>query len=102
MVRFAQPGYYVLTLPDSPATLHIMETTLDYAEAHFSQLLRLVAGGEEVVLRNGTVPVARIVPIPAARGARPKVGEVTSAPVRWSEESFAALDEEGIKELGLL
>ena len=79
-----------------------METTLDYAEAHFSQLLRLVADGEEVVLCNGTVPVARIVPIPPARGARPKVGEVTSAPVRWSAESFAALDEEGIKELGLL
>ena len=64
-------GVHVLTLPDSPATLHNMETTLDYAEAHFSQLLRLVAGGEGVVLRNDTVPVARIVPIPPARGARP-------------------------------
>ena len=41
-------------------------------------------------------------PVPPARGARPQVGEVTSAPVRWSAESFAALDEEGIKELGLL
>ena len=79
-----------------------METTIDYAETHFSQLLRFVAEGEEVVLRNGTVPVARIVPIPRAPGLRPKVGEVTSAPVRWSAESFAALDEEGIKELGLL
>lgn len=79
-----------------------METTLDYAKAHFSQLLRLVAEGEEVVLRNGTVAVARIVPIPAPRRPRPKVGEITSAPVRWSAESFAALDEEGMKELGLL
>ena len=91
-----------MTLPDSPTTLHAMDTTLDYAETHFSQLLRLVSEGEEVVLRNGTVPVARIVPIPPARGTRPKVGEITSAPVRWSAESFAALDEEGIKELGLL
>ena len=73
--------------------MHAMDTTLDYAETHFSQLLRLVANGEEV---------ARIVPIPPARGTRPKVGEITSAPVRWSAESFAALDEEGIKELGLL
>ena len=40
--------------------------------------------------------------IPSARGARPKVGEVTSAPVRWSEESCGALDEEGIRDLGLL
>ena len=91
-----------MTLTDPAATLHAMETTLDYAAGHFSQLLRLVAEGEEVVLRNGTVAVARIVPIPPLRGARPKVGEVTSAPVRWSAESFAALDEAGIKELGLL
>ena len=76
-----------------------METTLDYAEAHFSQLLRLVAGGEEIVLRNGTVPVARIVPIAPARRARPQVGEITSAPVRWSAESFAALEDDGMKEL---
>ena len=79
-----------------------MDTTLDYAETHFSQLLRLVADGEEVVLRNGTVPVARIVPIPLVCVARPKVGEITSAPVRWSAESFATLDDEGTKELGLL
>lgn len=39
---------------------------------------------------------------PPARATRPKVGELTSAPVRWSAESFAALDEEGMKELGLL
>ena len=91
-----------MTLPDPAVILRAMETTLDYAAGHFSELLQVVAEGEEVVLHNGTVPVARIVPIPLARGARPKVGEVTSAPVRWSAESFAALDEAGIKELGLL
>ena len=79
-----------------------MEATLDYAESHFSHLMRVVSKGEEVVLRNGTVAVARIVPIAPASRARPKVGEVTSAPVRWTEESFAAMDEEGIKDLGLL
>ncbi len=79
-----------------------METTLDYAEMHFSQLLRVVAGGEEVVLHRGTVPVARIVPILPTSGARPKVGQVTSAPVRWSAESFAALDDEGMREIGML
>ena len=79
-----------------------METTLDYAETHFSQLLGLVAKGEEVVLHRGTVPVARIVPIPAVPTARPRVGELTSAPVRWSAATFAPMDEEGMKELGLL
>jgi antitoxin (DNA-binding transcriptional repressor) of toxin-antitoxin stability system len=79
-----------------------METTLDYAAAHFLQLLGRVAEGEEIVLRNGTVPVARIVPIPQPRGARAKVREITSEPVRWTEESFAALDGVGMKQLGLL
>ena len=79
-----------------------MDTALDYAETHFSQLLRLVAEGEEVLLRNGTVPVARIVPIPPVCAVRPKVGEITSAPVRWSAESFSARDDERMKELGLL
>ena len=33
---------------------------------------------------------------------RPHVGEVTSAPVRWSASSFEPMDEDGMKELGLL
>ena len=80
-----------------------MEATLDYAASHFAQLLRTVALGEEVLLREGTKAVARIVPIAARESAaRPKVGEITSAPVRWSHDSFAALDDAGKKKLGLL
>jgi antitoxin (DNA-binding transcriptional repressor) of toxin-antitoxin stability system len=79
-----------------------METTLDYAETHFAQILRCVVGGEEVLLRSGTVPVARIVPISCPHPARPRVGQVTSGPVRWSAASFNALDDDGMKELGLL
>jgi antitoxin (DNA-binding transcriptional repressor) of toxin-antitoxin stability system len=79
-----------------------MDASLDYAEAHFSQLLRAVAAGEEVVLRRGEVPVAKIVPIPAGEAVRPRVGELTSAPVRWSADSFAPLGTEEMKELGLL
>ena len=91
-----------MTLAVSAVKLFHMQTTLDYAEKHFSQLLRIVVDGEEVVLHRGTVPVARIVPIPAVSAARPRVGEVTSAPVRWSAAAFAPMDEEGMKELGLL
>lgn len=79
-----------------------METTLDYAETHFSQLLGVVADGEEVVLHRGTVPVARIVPIPTVSVVRPRVGERTSAPVLWSVAAFAPMNEDGMKELGLL
>jgi prevent-host-death family protein len=79
-----------------------MEMTLTYAEAHFSQLLQLVAKGEEVVLRNESEPVARIVPIPSTAGTRPRVGTLTSGPVSWTEDCFAPLDDAGMKELGLL
>jgi antitoxin (DNA-binding transcriptional repressor) of toxin-antitoxin stability system len=80
-----------------------METTLEYAEAHFPQLMRQVKGGEEISLREGAVTVAKIIPVGVPRVvARPKVGEMTSAPVRWSEGSFAALDDDGMKALNLL
>ena len=80
-----------------------METTLEYAETHFAQLLSRVIQGEEVILREGAKPVARIIPFPAAQNAaRPQVGAITSAPIRWTDASFAALDEEGMKSLGLL
>ena len=70
--------------------------------ALFFQLLRFVAEGEESLAAEWHSAGGTDRPDPARFGLRPKVGEVTSAPVRWSAESFAALDEEGIKELGLL
>lgn len=79
-----------------------METTLAHAEAHFSELLQLVARGEEVLLRNGSELVARITPIKPVMGSRPTVGEITSEPIYWTEDCFAPLDEAGMKELGLL
>lgn len=79
-----------------------MEATLDYAASHFAQLLRTVALGEEVLLREGNKAVARIVPVRDVCTTRPRVGEITSSPVRWSKEAFSALDETGMKELGML
>ena len=58
-----------------------MEVTLDYAEAHFSHLLQQVALGEEVLLRQDGVAVARIVPVKSSSPlTRPLVDERTSAP----------------------
>ena len=86
-----------------PATVCAMETTVEYAETHLAQLLRCVAQGEEIILREDGDPVARIVPFPnGRRHTRPQVGEITSAPVRWADDSFIALDDAGMKELGLL
>ena len=75
-----------------------MEASLDYANGHFPQLMLCVLSGEEVVLRQGAVTVARIVPVSAAPcKPRPRVGETTSAPVQWTAESFAAWDEKEMK-----
>ena len=80
-----------------------METTVQYAETHLAQLLICVGKGEEVILRNGAEAVARIVPFPhPPKHSRPRVGELTSAPVKWDDASFAPLDEAGMKALGLL
>ena len=80
-----------------------MEATLDYAESHFPLLMRHVKGGEVVLLRDGATAVAKIIPLSAPHAvARPKVGVTTSAPVKWNAASFAALNESGMKELGLL
>ena len=80
-----------------------METTVQYAETHLAQLLIRVERGEEVILRNGAEAVARIVPFPhAPKRPRPQVGELTSAPVKWDDASFAPLDEAGMKNLHLV
>lgn len=80
-----------------------MRVTFEYAETHFSHLLQHVALGEEVLLCQGAVAVARIVPIKSPSPLpRPRVGKRTSAPVRWNAESFSALEEAGMQELGLL
>jgi antitoxin (DNA-binding transcriptional repressor) of toxin-antitoxin stability system len=90
-------------IPHRKADSQRMEATLDYAETHFPQLLRKVMGGEEVTLRNGSGPVVRMVPAgPSRLAVRPRVGQVTSAPVRWDDTAFAALDTKGMEELGLL
>ena len=66
-------------------------------------MLIRVERGEEVILRNGAEAFARIVPFPhPPKRPRPQVGELTSAPVKWDAASFAALDEAGMKNLGLM
>ncbi|MBI4624054.1 MAG: hypothetical protein HY736_12670 [Verrucomicrobia bacterium] len=80
-----------------------MEATLAYAETHFPQLVRHVNDGEGILLRDGALAVAKIVPLPAPLATtRPKVGETTSAPVKWNPASFAPLDETGMSEPGML
>jgi prevent-host-death family protein len=44
------------------------------AKTQFSRLLRRVAAGEEITIANRGVPVARLVPVRAGKGALRKLG----------------------------
>ncbi|MDZ4798578.1 MAG: type II toxin-antitoxin system Phd/YefM family antitoxin [Bryobacteraceae bacterium] len=44
--------------------------TIHEAKTHLSRLLKKVAGGEEVIIARGSVPIARLVPIGEVQGQR--------------------------------
>jgi prevent-host-death family protein len=47
-----------------------MEVSVREAKTHLSRLLQRVAAGEEIVIANAGVPVARLVPIEPSRSRR--------------------------------
>jgi prevent-host-death family protein len=72
------------------------------AKTHLSRLLAEVEAGEEYVICRGKTPAARLVPTtrkPARR--RPRVGTVTSAPIRLTEDAFMPLTDEQLAVWGL-
>jgi prevent-host-death family protein len=72
------------------------------AKTHLSRLLAAVAAGEEVVILRGSTPAAKLVPLTAASPpGRPAVGTLTSAPVQWSEDAFAPLQDDELANWGL-
>ena len=76
--------------------------TIHEAKTHLSSLLKQVEQGEEVEVRRGDRPVAKLVPIGRARRkTRPKVGTITSARIRCSEDAFAPLTDEELAKWGL-
>jgi prevent-host-death family protein len=75
--------------------------TVYQAKTHLSKLLARVEKGEEVVVCRGKAPVARIVPYSEAPRDRPKVGEITSRPIRYTDDCFAPLSGEEADAWGL-
>ena len=75
--------------------------TVYQAKTHFSKLLARVEKGEEIVVCRGKQPVARLVPYARATRRRPKVGEVTSKPVRWSPDCFEPISADEAASWGL-
>jgi len=77
----------------------MMEITIHKAKTNLSQLVARVEAGEEVVVCRGKEPVAMLVPLNTGR--RPKVGEITSAPILIKPGCFAPLTEEEMTEWGM-
>ncbi len=75
--------------------------TVHEAKTHLSKLVAAVREGEEVIVCRGQEPVARIVPLRSRPRARPRVGEVTSAPVSYTEDCFLPVTDEEAAEWGL-
>jgi prevent-host-death family protein len=75
--------------------------TIYEAKTHLSKLLARVAQGEEVVVKKGSIPIARIVPYTDVPRKRPKVGTVTSRPIRWTADCFQPLSDDEAEAWGL-
>jgi prevent-host-death family protein len=75
-----------------------MEITMHKAKTHLSRVVAMVEAGEEVVVCRGKEPVAMLVPFRKQAGRRPKVGKITSSPVRFKPGCFAPLTEEEMTE----
>jgi prevent-host-death family protein len=80
----------------------VKTVTTHEAKTHLSRLVAEVEAGEEVVIRRGARAVARIVPLShTKRATRPKVGTITSPPIRAKRGVFEPLSDEDRKEWGL-
>jgi prevent-host-death family protein len=76
--------------------------TTHEAKTHLSRLLAEVEAGAEVVICRGSTPAARLISFTGkAPRRRPRVGTVTSGPVRVAEDAFAPLSAEDLKGWGL-
>jgi antitoxin (DNA-binding transcriptional repressor) of toxin-antitoxin stability system len=75
-------------------TIHEAKTTL-------SKLIAKVEAGAEIVVCRGPMPIAKLVRYHAEQPRRPKVGDLTSEPVKINPGCFAPLSAKEMKEWGL-
>lgn len=79
-----------------------VSVTTHEAKTHLSRLLARVEAGEEVVIRRGSKPVARLVPLASkSNRVRPRVGTVTLGPARATADAFRPMTDEELREWGL-
>ena len=71
------------------------------AKTHLSRYLADVEKGEVIVITRGSKPVAKLTAIDSAPVVRPKVGEFVDRRVTWTDDAFAPMTDEELKEWGL-
>ena len=77
------------------------EVTIHQAKSNLSRLVARVLAGEEIIVRRGPVPVAKLVPYRKSSTRRPKVGEITSKPVKCRAGCFAPLSADEMAQWGM-
>ena len=75
--------------------------TVHEAKTNLSKLLGAAERGEEILVCRGNVPVAMLIPLRPTPRLRPRVGEITSRPVVYSNDCFAPLDDADVAQWGL-
>ncbi|MFY9989336.1 MAG: type II toxin-antitoxin system Phd/YefM family antitoxin [Chthoniobacterales bacterium] len=79
----------------------MIKATIHEAKTHLSKLITEVESGKEVVLYRDKEPVARLVGLQRNDKKRPTAGIITSKPVHYSDDCFAPLTDEELREWGV-
>jgi len=78
-----------------------MTVSIHQTNTHLSRLIQQVKLGEEVVVCRGKLPLARIVPSGPSRIFLPKAGKATSQRFDITDDVFAPLGDEELKQWDL-
>ena len=81
-----------------PVMKHV---TVHETKSHLSRLLAQVEKGSEFTICRGAQPVARLSPVRPEPASRPKVGEITSGAVEYTEDCFEPLTDWELKDWGI-
>ena len=79
------------------------EVSTHQAKTQLSNLIVRALAAEEIIICRSHVPTVKLMPVDATaqERTRPKVGTVTSQPLRRSKRAFAALSETELQEWSL-
>jgi prevent-host-death family protein len=78
-----------------------MSYTVHQAKTNLSRLIKEAESGQEVIIKRGKIPVARLVAIEAAPEATMAAPQSQTAKVTSKHEPFDPMTDEELAELGL-